>query len=349
MPPSSRIPPLLQPLVRTPKDDSLLLVTGTLDASANWLIARFLYDALSAGGGRDDGNHDGGPTKVVLVSWMRDYEFWRQEVRKGTGLDLGSLRTQGRFAFVDGLSALFLPGDGDAAAAGAGAAATTGIGSGGGEKRLPTRPSAPPGRLPPPERTPPAPGQGIANPPPGLHALSSASPDHVAATVAAALAPLRSSDPASTTLVVLDNPDLLLAAAPSLTPSSLTSLFLTLHSHQSVSHLLVHLQADQALLTPSLPPQPLQIAHQNLLVKTAHMSAKVLGVRVLDTGVARDVSGVLRATVNKGSWATVGALHSADPGGRHEADAPEEMGSEVLYKIHADGSVKVFERGTAAV
>ena len=363
MPPSSRIPPLLQPLVRTPKDDSLLLVTGTLDASANWLVARFLYDALSGGSDREDGNKDGGPTKVVLVSWMRDYDFWRQEVRKGTGLDLGSLRTQGRFTFVDGLSALFLPADGDddgtAGGATGAAAGAAGIGAGAGAaagNRLPTRPGAPPGRLPPPPgRTPPTPAHAHTHTPPrsspaqpGLHTLSSASLDHVAATVTAALASLRSPDAPSSTLVVLDNPDLLLAAVPSLTPSSLASLFLTIHSHQSVSHLLVHLQSDLALLTPSLPPQPLQIAQQNLVVKTAHMSAKILGVRLLDTGVARDVSGVLRATVNKDSWATVGALRSAGSGGRADADPLEEMGSEVLYKVHGDGSVKVFERGTAA-
>lgn len=367
MPPSSRIPPLLQPLVRTPKDDSLLLVTGTLDASANWLVARFLYDALSGGSDREDGNKDGGPTKVVLVSWMRDYDFWRQEVRKGTGLDLGSLRTQGRFAFVDGLSALFLPADGDDDGTAGGAPGAPGApGAAAAGNRLPTRPGAPPGRLPPPPgRTPPTPASANAHalalahahahtPPrtspaqPGLHTLSSASLDHVAATVTAALASLRSPGAASTTLVVLDNPDLLLAAAPSLTPSSLASLFLTIHSHQPVSHLLVHLQSDLALLTPSLPPQPLQIAQQNLVVKTAHMSAKILGVRLLDTGVARDVSGVLRATVNKDSWATVGALRSAGSGGRAHADSLEEMGSEVLYKVHGDGSVKVFERGTAA-
>ena len=45
---------------------------------------------------------------VVLVSWLRDYDFWRVEARKGGGLDLERLRREKRFAFVDGLSGLVM-------------------------------------------------------------------------------------------------------------------------------------------------------------------------------------------------------------------------------------------------
>lgn len=59
-----------------------------------------------------------------------------------------------------------------------------------------------------------------------------------------------------------------------------------------------------------------------------------MGVRALETGAARDVSGVLRIT-RGGGW---------------EEDGEEEgegMGREVelLYLVGRDGNVKVFERG----
>src|SRR5690242_6512048 len=101
MPPSTRIPPLLQPHLQLPREDSLLLLTSTLGATANWLIVRYLANALSNNsqqGGDDEGHN------VVLVSWMREYEFWKQEARKGAGLDLDSLKRAGRLVFVDGLS-----------------------------------------------------------------------------------------------------------------------------------------------------------------------------------------------------------------------------------------------------
>lgn len=346
MSPSSRIPPLLQPLVQTPKEDSLILLTSTLDASANCILGAFLRDALKpeadAYGSRED--NAGRAKNVVLVSWMRDYAFWKQEVRKGAGLDLCGLRAQGRFAFVDGLSSLFLPAcdDGEAEQLGQ---ITSAIPPGISATRSPQPPST--------RARPPAPGcastaTARAVPRPstsstGLYTLSSALLEHANATIATALASLRPSIVAPSTLVILDNPDILLAAVPALTPAKLTSLFLELHVQNSVSHVLVHLQSDLALLTPSAPPQALQTAHQNLVVKTAHMSASVLGVRVLDTGVARDVSGVLRATANRDSWASIG---TRSDGGRSDVI---ETGAELLYKVQGDGSVRVFERGTTAV
>lgn len=338
MPPTSRIPPLLHPFVRTPKNESLVLLTSTLDASANWLLTRFLCDAL--GSGQKDNDH-GGAKNVVLVSWMREYEFWRQEARKGTGLDLGGLRTQRRFAFVDGLSGLFLPAEEDGAdqqRPQSFPATQPGVPATRGPQSLPVR--GPPGR------TMPAVAQATPRAPatlPGLYALSSTSLDHISTTISTAIASLHPSASATQTLVILDNPDILLACVPGLTPVSLTSLFLDLHTQSPVSHVLVHLQSDLALLATSEKPTPLQIAQQNLVVKTAHMSAKVLGVRVLDTGVARDVSGVLRVTVNRESWADIATVGEGDEGGA--VQAPEELGSEVLYKVNGDGSVKVFERG----
>ena len=79
------------------------------------------------------------------------------------------------------------------------------------------------------------------------------------------------------------------------------------------------------------------MAGYNLLTKVAHMSQRVLGTRVLDTGVARDVSGVVRVTGQGVGWGGLGL----EEGGGEEAG----RGKEFLYRITGDGSVKVFERG----
>jgi hypothetical protein len=60
------------------------------------------------------------------------------------------------------------------------------------------------------------------------------------------------------------DPDLALALSSTLTPSSLTSLILTLHTLPSVSHVLTHLHADTPLVSDSFPPQPLEHAQYNL-------------------------------------------------------------------------------------
>lgn len=60
-----------------------------------------------------------------------------------------------------------------------------------------------------------------------------------------------------------------------------------------------------------------------------------MGVRALETGAARDVSGVLRITRGGGY------------GGWEEDEEGEGRGREVelLYLVGRDGNVKVFERG----
>lgn len=59
------------------------------------------------------------------------------------------------------------------------------------------------------------------------------------------------------------------------------------------------------------------------MLAQAHAADVILSLRMLDTGVAKDVSGVVRVT---------------------ERDRAE-AGAEYLYHVGADGNVKVFERG----
>ncbi|CAF3481488.1 unnamed protein product [Fusarium graminearum] len=87
---------------------------------------------------------------------------------------------------------------------------------------------------------------------------------------------------------------------------------------------LLTLSADTPLVAAQATT--LEREHASLVLSTAHVADAVLALRMLDTGTARDVSGVVRIT---------------GPG-------IEGMGgaAEYLYHVVADGGVKVFERGT---
>jgi elongator complex protein 6 len=183
---------------------------------------------------------------------------------------------------------------------------------------------------------------------PGHYTLKSLDLVHLKTTLTRVVSTLTSSTSTTTvtaprkTLLVLDNPDLLLALSPTTNQSAMTSLILTLHNLPNVSHVLTHIQADNPLLSLSQPPQPLEIEHHNFLVSMGHMSQRILGVRVLDTGVARDVSGVIRITEQRTGWMDLGF----DDDGEKGKDSDESRkGREFLYQVRGDGSVRVFERG----
>lgn len=342
MPPSSRIPSHLQPYVGLPHDESLLLLTSTLGASANWLIIRFLCAALS---NTEDGGAQQGHN-VVLVSWMREYDFWKQEARKGGGLDLERLRREGRFAFVDGLSEACLSVTATGEAANGSGATPSGFNSPAlelqGRRGLAPAAQARGPVGPAVDRTVPvpAPAASTKQTSPGHYTLKSLDVAHLKTTVINAVSALSSPSGSSRKiLVVLDNPDLLLALHPTIKPSAVSSLILTLRNLPSVSHVVTHMQADNPLLSLSTPPQPLEIAHHNLLVKLGHMSRRIIGARVLDTGVARDVSGVIRVTEQRMDWRGLGFKNE----GKTRDDTGK--GKEFLYQVKGDGSVKVFERG----
>ena len=89
--------------------------------------------------------------------------------------------------------------------------------------------------------------------------------------------------------------------------------------------MLITLSADAPLLHAR--QTPLEIDHASLVMSLAHAARLVIGARELDTGGAKDVSGVLR----------IGR------GGGQGADEVEQK--VVLYFTANDGSVRVFERG----
>jgi len=75
------------------------------------------------------------------------------------------------------------------------------------------------------------------------------------------------------------------------------------------------------------PQTPLETEHLSHVVDLGHQADVIMSLRLLDTGTAKDVSGVLR--IGRGAMA--------------EQEVEE---SELLYFVGGDGAVKVFERGT---
>lgn len=121
--------------------------------------------------------------------------------------------------------------------------------------------------------------------------------------------------------VILDGIDLLLAA----TDTSVGEILDCIGELREHASIVVTLSADAPLLHSR--QTPLEINHASVVMSLAHQARQVLGLRELDTGVARDVSGVLR--IGKG--------------GDEGAEGVETR--ELLYFIAGDGGVRVFERG----
>ncbi|KAI7929944.1 hypothetical protein M0657_001628 [Pyricularia oryzae] len=115
-------------------------------------------------------------------------------------------------------------------------------------------------------------------------------------------------------MLIVDQPDLLLAATGAT------------HVHATV----ITLSSDEPLV--GLQQQTtLEREHASLTLSLAHEADVLLALRLLDTGTANDVSGVVRITRGGGSG-----------GGNGRAPVEEH---EYLYQVGGDGGVKVFERG----
>lgn len=141
----------------------------------------------------------------------------------------------------------------------------------------------------------------------------------------------------SKTVLIIDQLDVLLAASEEdITSTTLSNMLLSLReviplhnplhfynklTKQRVHSTLLTLSSDTPLL--QFQHTTLEREHASLTLGQAHGADKLLALRMLDTGTARDVSGVVRVTGNE-----------------------VEGGKEFLYYVAADGSVRVFERGT---
>lgn len=90
---------------------------------------------------------------------------------------------------------------------------------------------------------------------------------------------------------------------------------------------IVTIAADEPLVAAQ--GTSLEKEHASLALSLAHDAHLVISLRILETGTAKDVSGVLRVT----------------PGGDDEDASTTVEDQELLYFIRGDGSVRVFERG----
>ena len=88
------------------------------------------------------------------------------------------------------------------------------------------------------------------------------------------------------------------------------------------------------------PVTPLETAHTAFVAGLAHEAGLVMSVRGLDTGVARDISGVIRITKAIG-WLKADKYVEASE--TSQAEALEER--EMLFFIGGDGGIAVWERG----
>ncbi|TVY71220.1 hypothetical protein LSUE1_G007580 [Lachnellula suecica] len=289
---SSKIPPLLEPYLALPPEASLVLLTSVLGASTNWLVLRFLHSALASPEDED--------TKVVFVSFMRDLAFWK-EGSKRLGFDLEKLAVKKRFAFVDGLSGLFVP-----------------------KQQMSSI-----GRV----------GEKVLNDP---------KLEHVSREILESIGNLKGSQEADGKIVlVIDQLDLFLAAAgQNFGAVNLADMLMDWREvllqkphftktftewKQEVHSTVVTLSADFPLV--SAQQTPLERNHAVLLLSLAHQADFTMGLRLLDTGTARDVSGVVRITVG-------------DQAMEDENDVQRRIEErELLYFVGADGGVRVFERG----
>ncbi|KAB8277831.1 hypothetical protein BDV30DRAFT_168726 [Aspergillus minisclerotigenes] len=350
MPAQPPLPPLLAPYVSSLPQSSLTVLSSVLGATGNWLVLRFLYAALSAPSNSAtafglNGSEGVKNRKVVLVSFLRGWEFWRSEAKR-LGLDLARLTDKRQFAFVDGLSELFYnPTTATATPRPSfpGTAAPRTV--------LPVRsqPSPVPARTPHPV---PQPGNVSTNPASreigpvkrlhlsgnGTAALDALERD-IATVIKQLKAPIPGEADEPEVLLILDQPDLLLAATGPSKGIGATEMGDWVMGLQQNTHAtILTLSSDSPLIhnasaSAPQPATPLETEHAAFAIGSAHRAQMVMQLRNLETGAARDVSGVLRVSKG-GAW------------GQNEADAEgswEER--EVLYFVQRDGGVSVFGRG----
>jgi elongator complex protein 6 len=130
-------------------------------------------------------------------------------------------------------------------------------------------------------------------------------------------------------IVLIDGLDFMLASQPDIYTTRLQQLLSEILS--SSRSLIISCNADTPLLHQRDETAcPLEREHASFITAMAHQARLVLQLRGLDTGAARDVTGVLRIS------------HGGQSEDVYEPAAAE---GEWLYQCKGDGSVRVWSRG----
>ncbi|EXJ79595.1 hypothetical protein A1O3_07874 [Capronia epimyces CBS 606.96] len=334
--PSSIPVPLAAYIADCLAPDTQTLVTSVLTTPSPWLSLRLLYATLY---GVDDGPRHAQQTghEVVFVSLLRPLSLWA-EMGKKMGLDFASLLRNRRITYVDGLTG----GIPSTAATASTIEADT--------RQLPTtrprsitlkdikdalddvlrRPSI----------------STSTRPTPSGHLSSSRSADGVfSPRIPPATASPFARSVGEKPLILIDGIDFLLASQPSVSPVELQSFLATLRT--KCHGLMLTCQADSPLLhwsSTSGPGHetPLERNHAHFLTGLAHSARWVFQLRGLDTGSAKDVSGVIRVSRggDRGMYDGVGVDDSPDRS--REQDLAD---GEWLYQLQGDSAVRVWARG----
>ncbi|KAK4242054.1 hypothetical protein C8A03DRAFT_11772 [Achaetomium macrosporum] len=309
---ASRIPHLLEPYLTLPHEAGLVVLTSVLGASTNWLLLRHLYSLLklSSSPTSKPAPHAGAPEEsksteqeqqeedvaVLLISFLRDFAFWRENAAR-LGLDLQAAARRGRFAYVDGLSSLFFP-----------------------------TPAQGPGQQQQQQRVVEGWKRVLTSPVPGdmgrviLESVEQL--EKGKGSTGAADGTLDGGNGKNVVLVI-DGLDFVLAASNPAAGTAMALREMLMDLRERTHAAIVTLAADHPLIKEQ--ETTLEKQHAWFALNLAHEADTVLSLRLLDTGAAKDVSGVIRITGG---------------GGMSHTD-----GHEYLYHVGGDGGVRVFERG----
>ncbi|KAF3080100.1 hypothetical protein TWF569_004207 [Orbilia oligospora] len=288
-----------------PQESQLLLITSVLGTSPSWLTYSLLHHSLTNG------------ENVVFVSFINEFAYFR-EGGKRHGLDLPSHLKKGTLTFIDGFSKLFLPS----------APSQT--------SSLPPTVSAPPRVGVIPSRGGPIASRQIPQP---QSATASTDPiKYVSLGPSPSPSALRQLDVIKSTLqklgsngvkpkLVIEGLEVLIAAA-GVDVRVVEDLVYDLREISSTTTIL--LPSDSVLLQTSPSSTPLELSHANLVISLGHTADAILSLRLLDTGVAKDISGVLKVTRGAGNLGGTGGI-------------VEEK--EMLF-YESDAGVRIFARGS---
>ncbi|KAI1823737.1 hypothetical protein F4861DRAFT_306752 [Xylaria intraflava] len=293
---STRTPPLLEPYLCLPHETSLILLSGVLGAGTNWLVHRYLCSIFAASlttSSPSPGRGDGSAESVDRTPQQPTSVIFASFLRDYAFWKDGCKRL-GLDLDAAGKKGSFVLIDG-----------LTGL--------YAPRQSGLARRQPAEELL-------------GRRVLLAPTVNHFRQTIEEAVAHVQRSSPGTQIVLILDQPDFLLASVGvAISSQHLRDVIIDLR--EKVHSCIVTVSADEPLI--SAQATALEKEHAALVLSLAHDAHLVMSLRALETGTAKDVSGVLRVT----------------PGGDEGIAGISIEDRELLYFIGGDGSVRVFERG----